>query len=277
MFLRVPAGCDRYDRRAVHIDDSRSVITINSEKLTMANVLGQPGRYLSEQSVQKFQRIILLFILFGVVDSFLCGYMLASKQIYLILILIIALPFAYQSFKKRANFFEKERANYHKGLLGEAAIAYILDNFPDDYRVIHDLKTPYGYIDHVVIGTSGVYVIDSKNWRGVVAADGSGRLLINGKPTDKPKTKNLTRTVMNVREKVKGLCGLDPYMQGVMAFPSALVEAKWGSTGAVHCMTDEALYDYVVHNNRGNKLTKKEVDVISRAFLALAHMGKRFE
>ncbi len=243
----------------------------------MAKVLGQAGRYVSEQAVEKFQRIFLLTFFLSVVDAFLSGYILASKQYYLALTLLVSLPFIYKYFKKRANSFEKERLNYRKGLRGEAAVAYILENFPDDHRVIHDLTTPYGNIDHVVIGTSGVYVIDSKNWRGVVAADGNGGLLINGKPTDKPETKNLTRTVMNVREKVKALCGLDPYMQGVMAFPSALVEAKWGSTGAVHCMTDEALYDYMVDNKRGNKLTKKEVDVISRAFLALAQMDKAFE
>lgn len=243
----------------------------------MAKVQGQAGRYVSDQAVQKFLRILSLTYLLIVVDAFLSGYILATKQYYLALMLFIFLPFIYKYFTKRASSFEKQRLNYRKGLRGEAAVAYILDNFPDDHRVIHDLTTPYGNIDHVVIGTSGVYVIDSKNWRGVVTADGNGGILMNGKPTDKPVTKNLTRTIMNVKEKVKALCGLDPYMQGVMAFPSALVEAKWGSTGAVHCMTDEALYDYMVDNKRGNKLTKKEVDVISHAFLALAQMDKGFE
>ena len=70
---------------------------------------------------------------------------------------------------------------------------------------------------------------------------------------------------------------LDPYVQGVLAFPSASVDAKWGTTGAVLCMTDEKLYDYMVENKRAKKLTNKEVDTISQAFLALARMDKGFE
>ncbi len=80
---------------------------------------------------------------------------------------------------------------------------------------------------------------------------------------------------MNMKEKVRVLCNIDPYVQGVLAFPSAYVDAKWGTTGAVHCMTDEKLYDYIVESKRAKKLTKNEVDSISQAFLALARMDKQ--
>jgi len=65
-------------------------------------------------------------------------------------------------------------------------------------------------------------------------------------------------------------------VQGVLAFPSARVEAKWGTTGHIHCVTDEQLFDYIVENKKSNKLTKKEIDSISQAFLALARMDKDF-
>jgi hypothetical protein len=75
----------------------------------------------------------------------------------------------------------------------------------------------------------------------------------------KPEIKNLTRRIMSIKEKVKVLSSLDPYVQGVFAFPSAYVEAKWGSTGYVHCVKDEQIYDYIVENKKSNKLTKKEM------------------
>lgn len=81
---------------------------------------------------------------------------------------------------------------------------------------------------------------------------------------------------MSIKEKVKVLSSLDPYVQGVFAFPSAYVEAKWGSTGYVHCVKDEQSYDYIVENKKSNKLTKKEIDALSQAFLALARMDKDF-
>lgn len=142
--------------------------------------------------------------------------------------------------------------------------------------MIHDLTTPFGNVDHVVIGPSGAYIIDTKNWKGIVGADGNSELLLNGKPTQKPEVKNLSRTIMRIKDKIKVLSALDPYVQGVLAFPSAWIEAKWGTTGYVHCVKEEQLYDYIVENKRSKKLNKKEIESISQAFLALARMDKDF-
>ncbi len=177
---------------------------------------------------------------------------------------------------KKIKELEAERIKFRKGAVGEALIGYILEGFPDDYRVIHDLTTPFGNVDHVVIGPSGAYIIDTKNWKGIVGADGNGELLLNGKPTQKPEVKNLSRTIMSIKDKIKVLSALDPYIQGVLAFPSAWIDAKWGSTGYIHRVKDEQLYDYIVENKRSNKLSKKEIENISQAFLALARMDKDF-
>ncbi|HUL00845.1 MAG TPA: nuclease-related domain-containing protein [Nitrospirota bacterium] len=243
----------------------------------MARVLGESGRYVSEQSTQKLLRMVLLVYVFGCVISAFSGYALGAKQLYISIFVIVFIPIAFIYMKKKFIALEKERLNYRKGAIGEALVGLTLETFPDEYRVIHDLTTPYGNIDHVVVGPSGVYVIDTKNWRGVVTSDGNSGLMVNGKPTDKPETKNLTRMIMSIKDKVKVLCDMDPYVQGVLAFPSAHVDAKWGTTGAVHCMTDEKLYDYIVENKRGQNLSKAQIDSVSHAFLALARMDKGFE
>ena len=212
--------------------------------------------------------------------AFIDGFLLGGRQLPLALILtgffIVAVPLIMRLMNKKLKALEVERINFRKGAVGEAVIGYILEGFPDDYRVINDLSTPFGNIDHVVIGPNGAYIIDTKNWKGVVSADGNGELLLNGKPTQKTEVKNLTRRIMSIKEKIKVLCSLDPYVQGVFAFPSAFVEARWGSTGYVNCMTDERLHDYIVENKKTNKLDKKTIESISQAFLALARMDKDF-
>ena len=75
---------------------------------------------------------------------------------------------------------------------------------------------------------------------------------------------------------MKVLSSLDPYVQGVFAFPSAYIEARWGTTGYVHCIKDEQLYDYIVENKKSKKLSQKDIESISQAFLALARMDKDF-
>jgi hypothetical protein len=223
----------------------------------MAKVLGETGRYVSDQATKKMLRIFLLLYFFGIILGFGVGYVFGAKQSYATLLFFLIVPLFWKYLAKKIDAIEKERLNFRKGASGEAIVGFALDSFPDDYRVIHDLTTPFGNIDHVVIGPSGAYIIDAKNWKGVVAADGNGELLLNDKPTQKTEIKNLTRRIMSIKEKIKVLSSLDPYVQAVFAFPSAYVEAKWGSTGPVHCLRDEQLYDYIVENKKPKKWIKK--------------------
>lgn len=67
---------------------------------------------------------------------------------------------------------------YERGADGERRTAEVLDELvPFGYVSLHDLKwpgRPRANIDHVLVGPSGVYVIDSKNWSGrVVVAQGT--------------------------------------------------------------------------------------------------------
>jgi hypothetical protein len=122
-----------------------------------------------------------------------------------------------------------------------------------------------------------VFVLDAKNWRGVVSAAGNGELLLNNNPTDKPHVKQFVGRIMGIKDRVKALApGLDPYFQAVFVFTSARVEAGWGTTGKLHCIRDEQLYDYIVESKRGNKLTNEQVETIAQAFLGLAHMDPDF-
>jgi hypothetical protein len=242
----------------------------------MARVLGETARYVTNQAAKKSLQITLLLYLFGITIGFFSGYLVGVNHIYIILLSLPIFLIIWKYFAKKLKALEKERECYRKGAIGEAVIGYVLESFPNDYRIIHDLTTPFGNIDHLVVGPNGAYVIDAKNWKGVVTPDGKGELLLNGKPTQKPDVKNLVRTIMDVKDRVKVLSGLDPYVKGILAFPSAHVEARWGTTGAVHCVADEKLYEYIVENKNGSKLNKKEIESISQAFLAIARMDKDF-
>jgi hypothetical protein len=253
----------------------------------MAKVLGETARYVTKQSIKKYQRqfliIFLISFFLALVSGLLLGLSLNKQQhlwlaILIFIIAIVAAVLIIRSTNRIVERLEKERISYRKGAIGEALVGYILESLPDDYVVINGLKPkPHsGDIDHMVIGPSGVYAIDTKNWKGVAAADGKGEVLWNGKPPDKPAAKNLTRTIMSIKEKIRGLSSSDLFIQGILAFPSARVEARWGSTGHVHCVTDEKLYDYIVKNKKGKRLTKEAINDISEALFTLAKTDKDF-
>jgi Nuclease-related domain len=68
---------------------------------------------------------------------------------------------------------------WRRGAVGERRTGRLLDPLErHGWAVLHDLAVPrrQANIDHLVIGPGGVFVIDSKHYRGRLQLDGSGRL-----------------------------------------------------------------------------------------------------
>jgi hypothetical protein len=68
---------------------------------------------------------------------------------------------------------------WRRGAAGERRTARLLDPLErHGWAVLHDLAVPRSRanIDHLVVGPGGVFVIDSKHYRGRLQLDGSGRL-----------------------------------------------------------------------------------------------------
>jgi len=178
---------------------------------------------------------------------------------------------------RKLDQLEHERMNMQRGTAGETLVAITLAQFPEEFRIINDLTTPYGNLDHVVVGPTGVFVLDTKNWRGVVSADGHGELLSNGKSTEKRYVWQFLGRIMGIKDRVKALApDLVPFFQAVFVFTAARVEANWGSTKNVHCIGDDQLFEYIVQRKKGKRLTEKDVGTIAQAFLGLAQMDADF-
>jgi hypothetical protein len=253
----------------------------------MAKVLGESGRYASQEEIKSFRRFFLLIISVMVILGGVLGYLLCiqlqirkfssiTMSVTLLILLCIIYLVDRVGFRK-LNEIEKRRAAMRKGVAGENIVAKILEDFPEVFCIINGLTTPFGDLDHVVIGPTGVYVLDTKNWKGVVSADGRGELLLNGKPTDKPTSKPFVIRMMNVKEKIKTLCNLDPFFKAVLVFPIARVDARWGETGNANCIREDQLWDYIVENKITTNLDKGSVEKLAQAFLALATMDREFQ
>jgi len=252
----------------------------------MARVLGESGRYASQEAVKKrdaiWARVMIFMVFGGAVMGFsvrgLFPSLKISSWVYFIVTLVLVLVMwrASKWTLKKVDKLDKGRVNWQRGADGEDLVARELGKFPEEFKVINDLTTPFGNLDHVVVGPTGVFLLDAKNWRGVVSADGHGELLCNDKPLDKPYVRQFVGRVMGIKDKVKTLVDLDPYFQPVFVFTSARVNANWGTTKSVHCIRDEQLIDYIVGSKFGKKLKPEDVDKIGQAFLGLAHMDKDF-
>jgi hypothetical protein len=253
----------------------------------MAKTLGESGRYVSDQAVKKrmglWMASMLASLLVGTVEGVLICLTVYSKKIppvtsmALTLALLLVVWLLFKWFDRKIERLERERTDMLRGATGEAVVGLALSNFPDEFRIINDLTTPFGNLDHVVVGPTGVFILDTKNWRGVVSADGKGELLVNGKPTDKRYVRQFTARMMSVRDKVRLLApGVDPFYNGLFVFTAARVDARWGTTASINCIREEQLHSFIVEKDFGKKLRPAEVDRLAQAFLGLAHMDKGF-
>jgi len=77
----------------------------------------------------------------------------------------------------------RQDEKYRKGAEGERIVSEILSNLPqEDYCVLNDLmlidedensNMPFYQIDHVVVSRFGIFVIETKNWKGYIRGFGS--------------------------------------------------------------------------------------------------------
>jgi hypothetical protein len=126
----------------------------------------------------------------------------------------------------RLRFQPSEQARaWQRGAKGEQRTARLLDHLDQDgYVVLHDLAVPGSpaNVDHLVIGPSGVFVIDSKQWTGQVHQSSDGLVWHNHYRLD--------RTLATVRWEAETLGRL----LGIPAAPLLCVHGAHVQGGGLH-------------------------------------------
>jgi len=117
----------------------------------MAKVLGESGRYVSNQAVVKLQRILLSNIIIIAFASMVEGLILGrwlfpikpapALSISIMVSLLVIMLWVWRSFSAKMAVLEKERSAMQRGAAGEIGVGAILQKFPDNFYVINDLTT----------------------------------------------------------------------------------------------------------------------------------------
>ena len=89
----------------------------------------------------------------------------------------------------RLRFRPSEQARtWERGATGERRTAHLLDRLTrEGFVVFHDLAVPgsKANVDHLAIGPTGVFVIDSKQWTGSIHQSADGLIWHNHSPLDR--------------------------------------------------------------------------------------------
>jgi hypothetical protein len=161
-----------------------------------------------------------------------------SAPTLLVLLAIIALGFLIGAAVVLARLI-RERANLHLGFSGERAVGEELNQLMlDGYHVFHDVVFDDQFnIDHVVVGPSGVYAIETKTRRKGKLAPGTKmkrhELIFDGDTVHFPcgwkDRDNLEQTRRNAKSLSKFLTAVTRARvdaSGILTYPGWFVERK---------------------------------------------------
>ena len=138
-------------------------------------------------------------------------------------LLLITVPL---TLRKVVADFNTKTAESRKAQKAEQEVRNVLTNLDErQYAVFHGLYRGYGDIDHVVIGPTGAFVVETKSNRGNVSVDELGRLAIDqgGQPR-KNYQRQATQEAYQVRDYLAEH-GIPEqlFVQSILVFPFANV------------------------------------------------------
>ena len=135
---------------------------------------------------------------------------------------------------------------------GEKAVGEFLERFREKgYRVFHDVVGGNFNIDHLLIGKTGIYTIETKTLskpikgKSVIQYDGS-QITVNGFTPDRDPVVQAKAQASWVKDLVKDLTGKIYKVQPVVLYPGWFVQQSAG--GEVWVLNPKALPGFLEKN-----------------------------
>jgi hypothetical protein len=182
------------------------------------------------------------------------------------LLAILAFALAVQLQRSRSQL-----AAYMKGARGEEMVAHLLGFLPAGYRVFHGGDPQPGQpdldYDHVAVGPSGLFAIETKNWEGIIEPV-DGRILCNGSEPSRPPLEQVKHTANQLR-KMLATHGVDhPALEitPVLCFAGSLPQGgTQGVNGVMLCHATEL--NALILACKDSPLGEETIDAASAALV----------
>lgn len=193
----------------------------------MTNNTGRAGKSTRELARKRRNKGLLL-VLMAFIAGVAIWLLLQNSRVlgiggFGVLVLLILLGIVPDVLKAQANRQRKAKNRAIRGAVAEEKIESLLQTLGENYFVLHDIESPYGNIDHIVISNEGrVFLLETKSHHGKAAVM-NGELLINGKPPEKDFINQALKNVYWLRKQIREIVGIQIWITPVIVFTSAFV------------------------------------------------------
>jgi hypothetical protein len=132
---------------------------------------------------------------------------------------------------------DRRLGNFLKGAKGEEWVAHELAFLSSDYAVFNGLRFGGGKqnFDHIIVGPAGVFVVETKNWKGSVEFR-EGKLYAGGKEPSRPPLKQVKAATAELADFLAGAGRGELPVHSVLCFlGTKLPEEIMNVNGVVVC------------------------------------------
>ena len=158
---------------------------------------------------------------------------------------------------------------------GEEITARELSLLPQGYTVFHGLNicrypglaATGSDLDHVVVGPTGIFAVETKNWSDSITIE-NGELLYDGITPTRPPLEQVKNEAQSLRAYLKSKTELNLEVQPVLCFASNnLPQGEQGSSGVLVCNADRLTT--VILSNIENHVTDSAQQSIIETLLKI--------
>ena len=163
-------------------------------------------------------------------------------------------------------------SNYRLGLMGERAVGEELNQLMlDGFRVFHDFPADEKWnIDHVLVGSQGVYIVESKARRKQQGPAGHQDhvVIYNGQTLKFPHCEDqhgLQQAFRNARwlgNFLSSATGEPVTVRPILTFPGWYIELQTKDT-SLRVLNPKQIRDVIIKNDPPNKLSPEQVESIT--------------
>ncbi|MCE9615419.1 MAG: NERD domain-containing protein [Lentisphaerae bacterium] len=210
-----------------------------------ARIHGTPGE---QPRLRGLLRVLLPILCAVAAAGYLFGAALPWAPLPLptvgggLVVLALLLAIAVRTASRRLESFVK-------GARGEEAVGRILSLLPGDYAVFHGVTSgrdgQADDWDHVVVGPTGVFVVETKNWEGAIRVV-DDRVLVGDREPDRPPLAQVERAANGLRALLRRVCEVPVAVQPLLCFTAPGAPARpVGVAGVIVC-ADRHLLDAIL-------------------------------
>lgn len=173
------------------------------------------------------------------------------------------------------KFIGKTRNNYNEKVREREAEKEVQDflrkNLTEEYYVFENIYTGYGDIDAIVVGPTGIYMIEIKSNSGTITSNSKGYLsIIDGDTPNKNYRDQVKKELGQVKLYLDINTGLNCWVNPVLVFPFGstmvkdLVLVSEYDNLRLPVMSEKDLLKYIYVKNQA-KLAPEQIKTISKA------------